>query len=195
MAKQQAAWENAGFVLRSARREDAEAYYRQNYCPLDPEIARLTGCRPEFFHDEVTGFFLACLEDESRYDFLILAPAGNIIGESVLNEIDPVLRSANFRIAIFHSEACGRGIGSWAIRQTCGFGFDTLGLHRISLDVFAFNRRALRAYRKAGFRQEGVLRDAVLDGGRYADDILMSMLEQDWQAMQGRPPAAEHGKI
>ena len=61
--------------------------------------------------------------------------------------------------------------------------------------MFAFNRRALRAYRKAGFRQEGVLRDAVLDGGRYADNILMAMLEQDWQAMQGRPPAAEHGKI
>lgn len=53
--------------------------------------------------------------------------------------------------------------------------------------MFAFNRRALRAYRKAGFRQEGVLRDAVLDGGRYADNILMAMLEQDWQAMQGRP--------
>ena len=46
MAKPQAAWENAGFVLRSARREDAEAYYRQNYCPLDPESARRTGGRP-----------------------------------------------------------------------------------------------------------------------------------------------------
>lgn len=195
MAKLLASWQHAGFVLRSARCGDAEAYYRQNYCPLDPEVARLTGCRPEFSHDEVTGFFLACLEDESRYDFLILDPAGSIIGESVLNEIDPVLRSANFRIALFHSEACGRSIGSWAIRQTCGFGFDTLGLHRISLDVFSFNRRALRAYQKAGFRQEGVLRDAVLDNGRYADTILMAMLEQDWHAMQGSPPAAGRDKI
>jgi hypothetical protein len=36
-----------------------------------------------------------------------------------------------------------------------------LGLHRISLDVFAFNPRVRRAYEKAGFVAEGVLRDAL----------------------------------
>lgn len=39
---------------------------------------------------------------------------------------------------------------------------------------------------KAGFKREGVLRDAVLDGGQYADDILMALLEDEWQEIKGQ---------
>ena len=35
-------------------------------------------------------------------------------------------------------------------------------------------------YEKAGFRREGVLRDAVLSEETYADDILMAILEDEW---------------
>lgn len=114
----------------------------------------------------------------------ILSPDQRIIGESVVSEIDEKMRSANFRIALFHPEACGKGIGSWAIRKTRDFAFREKKLHRLYLDVFSFNTRAERAYRKAGFRREGVLRDAVLDGNRYADDILMSILEEEWIALK-----------
>ena len=86
------------------------------------------------------------------------------MGESVLNEIDWDLRKANFRIAIFHPEECGKGIGSWAIENTLEFAFQEINLHRVELDVFSFNPRAIRAYEKAGFQREGVLRDAVKDG-------------------------------
>ena len=37
---------------------------------------------------------------------------------------------------------------------------------------------------KAGFKIEGVLRDAVRNGEEYADDILMSMLEEEWKAIK-----------
>lgn len=176
-------WEKDGYILRPAKKEDAENYYQQNYNPLDPEVARLTGCKPSFTHDEVVNFFLSCIDDEDRYDFLIVSPDGNIIGESVINEIDWELRSANFRIGIFHSDTCGKGIGSWATRMTCGFAFEQLHLHRLELDVFSFNPRAEKAYLKAGFKREGVLRDAVKDGDNYADDILMAILEDEWKAM------------
>ena len=75
----------------------------------------------------------------------------------------------------------GRGIGSWAIAKTRDFAFEQLKLHRLELDVFSFNPRAEHAYQKAGFRREGVLRDAVRDGETYADDILMAILEEDWR--------------
>jgi ribosomal protein S18 acetylase RimI-like enzyme len=42
-----------------------------------------------------------------------------------------------------------------------GYGIEELGLHRIELEVFAFNPRAQRAYEKAGFVVEGVRRDAL----------------------------------
>ena len=174
-------YEKDGYILRLARKEDAEEYYENNFQPFDPETARLTGSRTDFTHDEVVGFLKKCIDDKDRYDFLIFSPQGKIIGESVLNEIDRELRKANFRIAVFHPQDCGRGIGSWAIKSTLDFAFRELKLHRVELDVFSFNPRAIRAYEKAGFRREGVLRDAVKDGDKYGDDILMAILEEEGQ--------------
>lgn len=175
-------WEKDGYVLRPARREDAEKYYTQNYNPLDREAARLTGCKESFSREEVVHFFLKSMEDADRCFFLLLAPDGRIIGESVLNEIDWELRSANFRTCIFPLAERGKGIGTWMVESIRDFAFEELKLHRLELDVFSFNPRAGKAYEKAGFRVEGVLRDAVKDGDAYGDDILMAILEDEWKA-------------
>lgn len=184
MHKQAPVFRKNGFIMRLARVEDAEEYYAQNYCPLDPEVTRLTGCKPEFTRQEVVSFFLSCVDAEDRFDFLLIAPDGRIIGESVINEINAEAKSANFRIAIFHSRDCGKGIGSWMIRETRDFAFRELKLHRLYLDVFSFNPRAEHAYLKAGFKREGVLRDAVRNSEGYADDILMSILEDEWRSLK-----------
>ena len=170
-----------GYTLRPTRAQDAEPYYAQNYCPLDPELARLTGCKREFTREEVVGFFLRGIEDEDRRWLLLIAPDGRIAGESLLTEIDADTRSANFRIALFAPELRGRGLGTWMARETLRLAFDELRLHRVYLDVFSFNERAERAYRAAGFTREGVLRDAVRDGDGFADDVLMSILEDEWR--------------
>ena len=65
--------------------------------------------------------------------------------------------------------------------MTQEFAFESLKLHRLELDVFSFNIRAQKAYRKAGFKTEGVLRDAIWTGEDYADDILMAILEDEWR--------------
>lgn len=177
--------EKDGYFIRPAKAEDAADYYEQNYCPLDSEVARLTGCKEAFSREEVMSFFLKSLEEDDRYFFLIIAPDGSIIGESVINEIDWTLRRANFRIALYRAAERGKGIGTWAAEATRDFAFETLKLHRLELDVYSFNPGAERAYTKAGFRREGVLRDAVMDGDSYADDILMSILEEEWRALKG----------
>lgn len=156
----------------------------QNYCPLDREAARLTGCRETFTREEVISFFLRSLEEDDRYFFLILAPDGKIIGESILNEIDWDVRCANFRIVLFQKEARGKGIGTWATEVTRDFAFEKLQLHRLELDVYSFNPRAERAYSNAGFKREGILRDAIKDGEQYADDILMAILEDEWRMLK-----------
>ena len=60
--------------------------------------------------------------------------------------------------------------------------FETLGLHRISLNVFEFNERAIRAYRRCGFQIEGRSRESIWRDGRWWDEIAMSILESDWRA-------------
>lgn len=176
-------WEKDGYIMRLAEKADAECYWK-NYDPLDPEVARLTGCKETFTREEVLSFFYRSIEDEDRYFFLVFDPEGNVIGESVLNEIDVDLRCANFRIGIFHAAERGKGIGTWMVSTTRDFAFEELHLHRLELDVFSFNPRAIRAYRKAGFREEGVRRDAVRNGDGYGDDVLMSILEDEWREMK-----------
>ena len=178
--------EKDGYILRPAREEDAESYFEQNFDPLDREAARLTGCREVFTREEVVSFFRAVVHDEHRCFFLLVSPDGRIIGESVINEIDWDLRRGNFRIGIFQGAERGKGIGTWITEVTRDFAFADLKLHRLELDVFSFNPRAERAYLKAGFKREGVLRDAVLDGGQYADDILMALLEDEWREIKGQ---------
>lgn len=58
--------------------------------------------------------------------------------------------------------------------------------HHVSLDVFVFNQRAIHTYEKVGFKHEGVLRDAIKVGNQYVDDILMSMLEEEWKVIKSQ---------
>ena len=172
--KLQKTYEKDGYLLRLAESADAENYYHRGFDPMDPEVARLTGSPSEFPKEVVIPFFLKCVEDESRYDFLILSPDGIILGESVLNEIDWDSRRANFRIALFHPEQFGKGIGTWAARCVRDFAFGELGLRRVELTVFTFNPRARRVYEKLGFRQVEEI---------YDDEILMAMSSEDWNAL------------
>lgn len=173
-------WRRDGFLLRSARFEDSEPYYEQNYNPLDRELVRMTGCKDSFTKVEVTSFFSKSIEAADRYLFLLMAPDKSIIGECVVSEIDHTLRSAHFRIAILQNAYRARGLGTWAVQSICSFVFDELKMHRLELNVFSYNTQARRVYEKSGFRIEGIRRDAIMYGGKYEDDILMAMLEDEW---------------
>ena len=176
--------EKDGIILRLAETEDAISYYDQNYCPLDKEVARLTGCKEEFSKEEVISFFLNSVEEDDRYFFLIIAPNGEIIGESIINEIDWDLRKANFRIALYRQTERGKGLGTWATEITRDFAFEKLKLHRLELNVYSFNPGAEKVYLKAGFKKEGILKDAIMDGDQYADDILMAIIESEWKSLK-----------
>ena len=60
-----------------------------------------------------------------------------------------------------------------------------MGLHRVQLDVAPFNPAGIRAYEKVGFVEEGRRRASVWHDGRWYDQIMMSILENEWAA--GRP--------
>jgi len=101
------------------------------------------------------------------------------VGEAVLNQWDPGNESCNFRIFI-GPHGRDRGLGTEATRLLIGHGFERLGLHRISLEVYAFNPRARRAYEKVGFRVEGVLRESFRYNGEWIDATVMSILASEW---------------
>jgi RimJ/RimL family protein N-acetyltransferase len=57
-------------------------------------------------------------------------------------------------------------------------------LNRAYLHVYAENARAKRSYEKAGFVEEGRLREGIYKHGKYDDVIVMSVLRSEWFALK-----------
>ncbi len=107
------------------------------------------------------------------------ADTDDFIGVTNLSRLDQDNRSAVFAIGIFDPDRLGRGLGSETARLVVDYGFNRLGLHRISLLVLADNHRAVAAYHKAGFEVEGRLRHTLWSRGRWHDDLIMAVLAED----------------
>ena len=73
-----------------------------------------------------------------------------------------------------------RGNGQRAIELLLDYGFNLLNLNSIMLGVIAFNERAIRCYRKVGFREIGRRRQARVINGKKYDVILMDILAEEF---------------
>lgn len=102
-----------------------------------------------------------------------------LIGAIRLHSVNPVDQRANIAIGILDETCLGKGLGSEAMQLLAAHAFDTMGLHRLSCRVLAFNDRAIRAYEKVGFVQEGVERESARIGDAWKDDYIMGLLADD----------------
>ncbi|MGV9287642.1 GNAT family N-acetyltransferase [Streptomyces sp. NPDC003719] len=175
-------------VLRPFTEADAEPMWE---IINDPEVVRFTfppgsALTPE----RLRAWYGSRAAPHDRLDLAVTDPAdGELLGEVVLYEWDPAHRSCTFRTLV-GPRGRGRGIGTEATRLIVGHGFERLGLHRIQLEVYGTNRRALRVYEKAGFVVEGVRREAAWRDGEWVDEVLMAVLDHEWAVHRGHPGAA-----
>ncbi len=102
------------------------------------------------------------------------------IGDCNFHEINWRVRSAELGIAIGEKAYWNQGYGTETMELLLRFGFETLNLNRIFLKVHETNRRAIRAYEKAGFVHEGRMRQAHYTRGKYEDILWMSVLRSEW---------------
>lgn len=73
----------------------------------------------------------------------------------------------------------GHGYATEAARAIVRFGFEELGLHRISADTVADNTASAHVLTKLGMTREGRLRDKLYYKGRYWDVVLFGMIKPD----------------
>lgn len=149
----------------------------------DQEVMRLTGTQKTPSLEEVETFYSNAAVAEDRVDYAIISNANpkQVLGEVVFNEIDWANRCAGFRIALFAETYFGRGFGTKATARMLRFGFEELDLHRIELEVYEFNPRAIHVYEACGFTREGVRRDVLCRDGKYYDSIVMSLLTPEYK--------------
>lgn len=118
--------------------------------------------------------------------FIIQEKATNrLIGDIGLGGIHWSQGNCFVGIAIGERELWGKGYGTDAMRVIVRYAFTELNLHRVSLDVFEYNPRAIRSYEKVGFKIEGKHRGALNREGRRWDEVYMGILKSDWKKEQG----------
>jgi len=110
---------------------------------------------------------------------ITLAAPRTVVGVLQVRQLDPSFEAAEWECTLAPSSR-GSGIFLEAARLVGSFAFSTLGTHRLEARVLLQNGRANGALRKLGAAQEGVLRRSIRRGGEYFDQVLWSMLKEDW---------------
>jgi putative acetyltransferase len=77
-----------------------------------------------------------------------------------------------------HDDYQGQGIGTALTAAILDLADNYLGLHRVQLDVWATNERAVRLYERFGFEVEGRKRECVYIRGDYVDILTMGRLKR-----------------
>lgn len=151
----------------------------------DSEYTRLADSEPARLStsNQIRKFFEEEMADAIIFSIYTLAE-DKLLGDIGLGGIDWAAGSAWVGIALGEREYWGKGYGSDAMRVLLRFAFQQLNLHRINLDVFEYNPRAIRSYEKVGFRHEGCARKWVNRDGRRWDFIFMGLLRDEWEAAQ-----------
>lgn len=173
--------EGKQIYLRPIQLEDVETYYQKLF---DPTTRYLTGTKNSFTQDQVQQYFEAKSQDSSQlFQLIALKDSDEVIGDIELQDINGNNRSAHLRIMIDATQHQGKGYGTEAILLMLEHAFGIMNLHRIELNVYSFNERAIHVYEKIGFKKEGVQRDALYYHHRYHNSILMGILEDEYRQL------------
>jgi ribosomal-protein-alanine N-acetyltransferase len=122
-------------------------------------------------HDRRTGV---------AFSYVITVPSTRaVVGLLQTRQIDLSWESAEWECTLAPSWR-GTGVFLEAARLIGSFAFGTVGVHRLEARVLLQNGRANGALRKLGAVQEGILRESMRRGNEYLDQVLWSVLKEDW---------------
>ena len=174
--------ETERLVLNQLGSEDAETYHHQQKSALD-----LAG-RPPWGYGFETGS-----ADKARDSFeyarkawakkarikwgIRLKEGGGLIGQCELFDFTNQSKAeiGYWLGAAYH----GQGLMTECLHAVIGYGFGTMGLHRIYARTSVENAPSIAMLKKVGFVQEGILRQDDGRDGAWSDTALMAVLKSD----------------
>jgi len=168
--------------LRTLQPEDLE--YLSDWAE-DPFIERMVGS--EFLaaykhvYDKDPAFYDAILTDPTQVVLVIEANRGwtKPVGLARLFNIHLLEGYCFLEVMLTDPKAIRRGFGVEAGKLISYYGVDVLGLRRIEAKVYEYNRLSANSLRRNGFQQEGVLRKAGYQDGRFWDVLVFGILKEE----------------
>ena len=138
----------------------------------------------QWAHDERSSGRLLC--------FAVVPKGYDVaIGIMQVRQIDPAFSLGEWGAAL-GSPFWGTGLFEAAVDLLFEFVFDTVGLRRLEARAAVQNGRANGAARKVGGVPEGVARQALFCHGEYHDQLMWSILAEDWRQLRQQPKVVVH---
>ncbi len=169
----------ARVTLRELRRSDAASLVAML---ATEEVARFITPPPT----TVEGFerfieWTHVQRSQGAYACFAVVPEGmeTAIGIFQVRQLEPSFATAEWGFAI-GSPFWGTGVFADGAALVVNFAFEILGAHRLEARAAARNGRGNGALLKIGAVREGILRKSFVRDGEYLDQILWSIIREDW---------------
>lgn len=167
--------------LRRYRATDFDAVH--SYATI-PEVSQYMAWGPNT-EEDTRGFIERCVTASAQpaslgYFYAItLRNSGLMIGGCDLVTLQPQERTASMGYCL-HPDYWGNGYTTESATALLKFGFDQLGLHRVTSYCDPDNMGSYRVMEKVGMRKEGHEREAIWFKGRWHDWLRYAILEREW---------------
>jgi RimJ/RimL family protein N-acetyltransferase len=167
-------------LLRSIERSDLPRLWELIQADLEVIVlSRTKPAVPVSLAEFEAGYEVSSTQQSDRVMFAIEVD-GEVIGQTGLHRIDHFNQNCELGIEIGR-QYWSKGFGQDAVRTLVDYAFEHLNMNRIALQVLAEDPRAVGAYRKVGFVEEGRQRQVGWVRGTHEDVLVMAILREEWK--------------
>lgn len=160
--------------LRPQRREDSDMIARfQSDADLLDNYVMSNNLPPT--RESIDKWYERMIDNRDGFSFVIETHEGLFIGCCFTMLINWKDGTTYVAIYIGRPDYRNLGYGTEAMELMLNFLFNELGLRKAKLNVFSFNKRAIRCYEKVGFTINGINKKELYRNGEYHDNFAMSI--------------------
>ncbi len=161
-------------------REVRESDINENYCRWlnDHEVNQYLETRFSPYSEDMIRSYVREMTDDpnSVLMAIIHKKTKTHIGNIKIGHINWVHRFADISLMIGEKRFWGKGYGTEAIKLAVEYAFYTLNLRRLAAGIYANNIGSIKAFKKAGFLEEGRQKEHRFCHAAYVDDVLLGII-------------------
>ena len=146
---------------------------------LDDEVRPFLGPRGVTRREEVLEEIDRSLEEPESFGRFVIEADGERAGMGGFHVVNERSRIARLEGLAVHPDFRGRRLADDAARLFQRLLLGELGMHRLELEIYAFNERACAHAERVGYVREGRKRLAYLYDGEWVDTVLYALLPED----------------
>lgn len=169
-----------GLRLRRARRDEVDFFVElASHDEVQPFLAASRASSPDEVLVEIeqslaepkeTGRFVIEVEEEGEWR------RAGVMSYDVANRRSRIAHLGGLAV---HPDFRGRHLSDDAAQLLQRYLLLDLGYHRLQLEIYGFNERAIRHAERAGFVREGVKRKAYWRHGEWVDGVMFGLIQED----------------